>query len=99
MIVKYYREYERLMAHWRSVSRGDRFFEVSYEDLVVNRDRVTRDIIAFCGLDWDDACLRPENNARNIATPSMWQTRQPVYRVSSNAGTATNYGSANFVSS
>jgi tetratricopeptide (TPR) repeat protein len=81
-IVKYYREYERVMAHWRAALPRDRFLEVSYEDLVTNRESVTRNIIAFCGLDWDDACLRPEKNTRNIATPSMWQTRQPVYRSS-----------------
>ncbi len=79
-IIAYYREYKRLMTHWRSVLSTDRFFEVSYEDLVTNRERVTREIIAFCGLDWDDACLYPEKNARSVATPSMWQARQPVYR-------------------
>jgi tetratricopeptide (TPR) repeat protein len=81
-IVSYYTEYERLMAHWRRVLPADRFLEVSYEDLVTNREQVTRAIIAFCGLDWNDACLRPEENARNVATPSLWQARQPVYRTS-----------------
>jgi hypothetical protein len=81
-IVTYYREYERLMAHWWRVLSADRFLEVSYEDLVTNRERVTRDIIAFCGLDWNEACLRPEENARTVATPSLWQARQPVYRSS-----------------
>jgi hypothetical protein len=81
-IVTFYREYERLMAHWRGVLSADRFLEVSYDELVMNRERVTREIIAFCGLDWDDACLWPEKNARNVATPSLWQTRQPVYRSS-----------------
>jgi tetratricopeptide (TPR) repeat protein len=81
-IVTYYREYQRLMAHWRRVLPADRFLEVSYEELVTNRERVTREIIAFCGLDWNDACLRPEENARTVATPSLWQARQPVYRSS-----------------
>ena len=81
-IIAYYRQYERLMAHWREVLSADRFLEVSYEELVTNRERVTREIIAFCGLDWDEACLRPEANPRDVATPSAWQTRQPVYRSS-----------------
>jgi len=81
-IVSYYREYERLMAHWQRVLPADRFLEVSYEELVTNREQVTRTIIAFCGLDWNDACLRPEENARNVTTPSLWQARQPVYRTS-----------------
>ena len=36
----------------------------------------------LCGLDWNDACLRPEQNVRTVATPSLWQARQPVYRSS-----------------
>jgi tetratricopeptide (TPR) repeat protein len=81
-IVAYYRSYEKLMTHWRNVLPPHRFFEVSYEDLVTNREKVTREMIAFCGLEWDDACLRPEQNARAVATPSVWQTRQPVYHSS-----------------
>src|SRR5205814_117600 len=50
-IVSYYREYERLMAHWRRVLSPERFLELSYEDLVSDRERATREIIAFCGLD------------------------------------------------
>jgi hypothetical protein len=37
-------------------------------------------LIAFCGLDWDDACLRPERNERQVRTASLWQARQPVYK-------------------
>jgi hypothetical protein len=37
-----------------------------------------RKLIAFCGLDWDDACLSPDRNKRSITTASMWQARQPV---------------------
>jgi hypothetical protein len=37
-------------------------------------------MIAFCSLNWDDACLKPERNVRIITTPSSWQARQPVYQ-------------------
>jgi len=36
-------------------------------------------MVAFCGLDWNEACLYPEDNERAVATPSVWQVRQPVY--------------------
>lgn len=78
-IVFAYREYERLMQHWREVLPPDRFLEVVYEDLITDREQVTRRMIAFCGLEWDDACLEPERNERNVITPSLWQVRQPVY--------------------
>jgi tetratricopeptide (TPR) repeat protein len=77
-----YKEYLRLMRHWRRVLPPDRFLEVDYEDLVANQEEVTRKIVAFCGLQWDQACLAPERNERQISTPSLWQVRQPVYQSS-----------------
>ncbi len=81
-LVAYYRHYWRLMAHWRAVLPPERFIEVDYERLIANRDAETRRLIAFAGLDWDDACLAPEKNARVIKTASLWQSRQPVYESS-----------------
>jgi Sulfotransferase family len=77
-----YRQYERLMDHWRRVLPPGRFTEVRYETLVANREAETRRLVEFCGLDWDDACLAPERNARVVKTASMWQARQPVYATS-----------------
>jgi tetratricopeptide (TPR) repeat protein len=77
-----YRQYLRLMAHWRSVLPADRFLEVQYEELVADREAMTRKMIAFCGLDWNDACLHSEQNPRAVRTASVWQARQPVYRTS-----------------
>ena len=81
-IVFYYQQYARLMAHWRRVLPPDRFLDIDYEELIANREEVTRRLIACIGLDWDDACLRPESNRRPVKTASMWQARQPVYRTS-----------------
>lgn len=81
-IVFYYEQYARLMAHWLRVLPTDRILEVDYEELVADPERVTRQMIAFCGLDWDDSCLQHERNARAIRTPSQWQARQPMYQTS-----------------
>jgi len=81
-LVAYFRSYQRLMDHWRSVLPVDRFIEVDYEDLTRAPEPVVRRIIAACGLTWHDACLRPEGNPRAVKTPSKWQTRQPIYRTS-----------------
>ena len=81
-LVAYFRSYQRLMDHWRSVLPADRFIEVDYEDLTRAPEPVIRRIIAACGLAWHDACLRPEFNPRAVKTPSKWQTRQPIYRTS-----------------
>jgi tetratricopeptide (TPR) repeat protein len=81
-LVAYFRSYQRLIDHWRSVLPSDRFIEVDYEDLTRAPEPAIRRIIAACGLAWHDACLRPESNPRAVKTPSKWQTRQPIYRTS-----------------
>ncbi len=81
-LVFYYRQYERLMDHWRRVLPPHRFTEVQYETLVADGEAETRRLISFLGLDWDDACLAPERNQRVVHTASLWQARQPVYRTS-----------------
>ncbi|HME24333.1 MAG TPA: sulfotransferase [Acetobacteraceae bacterium] len=81
-LVFYYRQYQRLMAHWREVLPPDRFIEIDYEKLVADPEPLTRQLIATCGLEWDDACLAAHRNQRRILTPSSWQVRQPIYRTS-----------------
>jgi tetratricopeptide (TPR) repeat protein len=81
-LVAYFRSYQRITDHWRSVLPAERFIEVDYEDLTRAPEPVIRRIIAACGLAWHDACLRPECNPRAVKTPSKWQTRQPIYRTS-----------------
>jgi len=81
-LVAYFRDYQRLVDHWRSVLPADRFIEVDYKELTSAPEPVTRRIIAACGLPWNDACLRPESNPRAVKTPSKWQSRQPIYRTS-----------------
>ena len=81
-LVFFYRQYERLMAHWREVLPLERFIEIDYEMLVAEPEPQTRRLLAGCELEWDDACLAPHLNQRRIATASMWQARQPIHRSS-----------------
>jgi tetratricopeptide (TPR) repeat protein len=81
-LVFFYRQYRRLMAHWRSVLPQPQFIDVDYELVAGDPEAETRRLIAFCGLPWDDACLHPERNRRAVQTASLWQARQPVYRSS-----------------
>jgi tetratricopeptide (TPR) repeat protein len=77
-----YQQYGRIMQHWRSMLPADRFLEVDYEELVADREAVTRRLIDFCGLDWHEDCLCPERNERTVTTASLWQARQPVFTTS-----------------
>ncbi|HEY6459022.1 MAG TPA: sulfotransferase, partial [Polyangiaceae bacterium] len=81
-LVFYYRQYLRLMAHWRAVVPAERFLDVDYETATAAPEDAARRLVQFCGLPWDDACLRPEQNAESVKTASRWQARQPVYRTS-----------------
>jgi tetratricopeptide (TPR) repeat protein len=77
-----YRQYLRMMEHWRKVLPAGILLDVQYEQLIADREAETRRLIAFAGLDWNDSCLRPDQNTRSIGTASAWQARQPVYATS-----------------
>ena len=78
----YYRQYLRLMEHWRAVLPADRLLDVDYEEATAEPEATARRLVAFCGLEWDDACLRPEQNPDAVRTANKWHARQPVYRTS-----------------
>ncbi|QDT43266.1 Sulfotransferase domain protein [Gimesia alba] len=75
----YYREYERLMQHWKEVLPVTPF-ELHYSDLVENQEDVSRKLIDFIDVDWDDRCLQFHDNSRPVTTASNWQVRRPMNR-------------------
>ncbi len=76
---RFYRDYEKLMAHWRSVLPPDRFIEVDYEELVGNFEPQARRLIDFLGLEWDPACTDFHKTKRIIRTASLNQAREPLF--------------------
>ena len=76
---RYYRRYERLMAHWRSVLPAGCILDVRYEDIVSDVEQQARRIIAYCGLPWTDRCLSFHETERPVRTASATQVRQPIY--------------------
>jgi tetratricopeptide (TPR) repeat protein len=78
---RYYRAYNKLMAHWQKVLPG-RIFDNQYEELVADQEGQSRRMIAHCKLDWDEACLNYTENERSVTTISRWQVRQPIYKTS-----------------
>lgn len=77
-LASFYRDYRALMAHWRRVLPLP-IMDVRYEALVADPEPLSRDLVEFCGLPWDERCLSPHLTEREIATASLWQARQPVY--------------------
>jgi len=74
----FYREYRRLMAYWERVIQLP-ILEVRYEEMVKDQERITRSLLEFCGLDWDERCMHFHNTRRLINTASYDQVRQPLY--------------------
>ncbi len=77
-IGEYYLQYQRMMDHWHDVL-PDRVLTVQYEAVVAEFEPQVRRLLDFCGLPWQDACLRFYESARPVRTPSAEQVRQPIY--------------------
>jgi tetratricopeptide (TPR) repeat protein len=77
-IAHWYRQYRRLMAHWKSLY-GAAIHDVDYDGLVADPTPTIERLLAYCGLPWDDACLRFHETKAIVKTPSAWQVRQPLY--------------------
>ncbi|HVC61286.1 MAG TPA: sulfotransferase [Acetobacteraceae bacterium] len=77
---RYYRAYEKVMAHWRDVLPAGVMLEVQYEAVVDDLEGQARRIVSHCGLEWDDACLEFHKSNRPVRTISHAQVRQPIYR-------------------
>ena len=77
-IGEYYLQYQRMMDHWARVLPG-RVLTVQYEEVVSDFEAQVRRLLEFCGLPWQDACLRFYESDRPVRTPSSEQVRQPIY--------------------
>jgi len=75
----FYRDYVTLMAHYDAVLPG-RIHRVIYESLVNGLEAEVRSVLDYCGLPFEEACLRFFENKRPVRTASSEQVRQPIYR-------------------
>jgi hypothetical protein len=75
---RYYCDYVQLMDHFDTVLPGF-VYRVIYEDLVADTEAEIRKLLAFCGLDFEPACLRWWDGERAIATHSSEQVRGPIF--------------------
>lgn len=75
-IAHFYSTYADIMEHWTAIYEEKILF-VQYEDLVLNFESNLKRIIDFCGLEWDEACLRYYEQDRSVITFSATQVRKP----------------------
>lgn len=76
---RYYLQFDRLMEHWQQALPG-RILEIGYESIVDDLEGSVRQLLEFCGLPWDPACLAFETNQAPVATASVVQVREPLNR-------------------
>lgn len=79
---QFYVDYARLMQHWHQVLPEGAFLDLRYEELVAEPEALTRSLLAYCGLEWNEACLTPHKTKRSVKTASVTQVREPVYTTS-----------------
>jgi tetratricopeptide (TPR) repeat protein len=82
--VAYYGLYKDLMHFW-SQTYGDRIYNLDYDKLTEDQEPETMRLIEYLGLNWEEACLAPQNNKRSVKTASQQQVRKKVYKGSSQA--------------
>ncbi len=83
-IGEYYLIYNDLMKFWNKMFEGE-IYNSKYEDLINNHEKNTKNIIKFCELNWEDACLNHHKNQNPIKTLSVNQANQPIYKTSINS--------------
>jgi predicted Zn-dependent protease len=76
---RYYHDYVALMSHFDNILPG-RVHRVIYEQLVEDTGTEVRRLLEYCGLPFEEACLRFYENERAVRTPSSEQVRKPIFR-------------------
>jgi tetratricopeptide (TPR) repeat protein len=76
-IATYWKAYERTLSHWSRLF-PKRIFRQDYEALLAQPEIRIRALLDFCGLPFDEACLRFHEATRSVRTASAAQVRQPL---------------------
>ncbi|HEX2138353.1 MAG TPA: sulfotransferase [Woeseiaceae bacterium] len=75
---EYYLQYQRLMDHWHRVLPGF-VLDVHYEHVVADLETEVRRMLDFCGLPFEESCLKYHETRRAVKTASSEQVRRPIY--------------------
>jgi tetratricopeptide (TPR) repeat protein len=78
-IGRYYRTYVELMQHWDAVLPG-KVLRMQHEVVVEDLEGSVRQLLEFCGLPFEAACLEFWKTERNVRTASSEQVRRPIFK-------------------
>ena len=80
-LADYYLSYQYAMKYWHEVL-DIKIHNVVYEDLMKDQKNITRKMLEYCGLEWNDKCMNFHQSKRDVNTPSYDQVRKPLYKKS-----------------
>ncbi len=75
---RYYRDYVDLMTHMDRTLPG-RVHRVLYESMIEDTEGEVRRLLEYCGLPFEEQCLRFHENERAVRTASSEQVRRPIF--------------------
>lgn len=75
----YYKDYDRLMAHWHKILPG-RILDVQYEMVVDDLESQVHRLLDYCGLPFEIGCIEFHKTQRAVKTSSSEQVRKPIYK-------------------
>ncbi len=80
-LADYHLSYQAFMRYWNEVL-DIKIHDVVYENLMSDQENMTRAMLEFCDLEWDERCMNFHKSKRDVNTPSYDQVRKPLYKKS-----------------
>lgn len=74
---EFYLLHKDLMEFWIK-NYNDKIFTLKNEDLINNQKKITKELLNYCDLDWEDNCMKYYDNNRHVHTTSERQVKRPI---------------------
>lgn len=76
-LASFWRDCDTSLQHWRRL-HPSRVLLHDYEAMLADPTTRIRQLLEFCELPFEEACLRSHENTREVRSPSATQVRQPL---------------------
>ena len=73
-----YLTYKKLMHYWNTKFGKESIYDLCYEDLISDSEGITKNLLNFLDLEFDENCLNFYKNDRIVRTASSLQVREKI---------------------